>query len=127
MLPAFLSIAFRCMDLDDYQTLSRSTAVYTESTRSKNEQIYYCTLGLAGETGEVAEKIKKVLRDQGGLGFLDPTVVDAIVSEMGDVLWYLAALATELQVSLAEVALANLQKLESRKARQALHGSGDNR
>jgi NTP pyrophosphatase (non-canonical NTP hydrolase) len=85
----------------------------------------YPTLGLTGEAGEVAEKIKKVLRDKNGL--IDKNTRRELKKELGDVLWYLANLATEIGLSLEEIARANLKKLASRKKRGKLHGSGDNR
>ena len=82
----------------------------------------YPTLGLAGEAGEVAEKVKKVLRDNGGE--FDAAAVAAIQKELGDVLWYVARLATELGLDLEDVASHNLAKLADRKARDQLHGGG---
>lgn len=115
------------MDLDDYQTLSRSTAVYTAlGGPASQERIYYTTLGLCGESGEVADKVKKVLRDHQG-DFSSMELVNPILLEMGDVLWYLAALATELGTPLSAIAQANLEKLTSRKQRDRLQGSGDAR
>lgn len=82
-------------------------------------------LGIANEAGEVAGKVKKLIRDkQGYLTFGD---IDDVVKEMGDVLWYMAALCTALDVSLSDVAAGNLTKLFSRKERGVLSGSGDNR
>ncbi len=82
-------------------------------------------LGLAGEAGEVAEKYKKIIRDKDG------HVSDAdkaeIIKELGDVLWYVSALAGYLHVSLEDVAKANIDKLSSRKSRGTQHGNGDNR
>ena len=82
-------------------------------------------LGLVGETGEVADKIKKVIRDDGGK--LSEEKRRDIEKELGDVLWYLANLATELNLSLDEIALKNLEKLQDRQDRGVLRGSGDNR
>ncbi len=108
------------MTLTDYQITSSATAVYPETN-----SIIYCTLGLCGETGEVAEKIKKVLRDNNGE--LDADSVTAIKLELGDVLWYIAQLATELGLSLDAIAKANIQKTQDRQKRGQLGGSGDNR
>ena len=109
------------MNLEEYQKLSRETAQYPD----KGANFVYPTLGLSGETGEVAEKIKKILRDYGGV--VDETRRTEIMKELGDVLWYLAQLATELGLSLEEVAEANLAKLASRQKRGMIGGSGDDR
>ncbi len=82
-------------------------------------------MGLVGETGEVADKIKKVIRDDGGI--LSEEKRRDIEKELGDVLWYIANLAIELDLSLDEIALKNLDKLKDRWDRGVLHGSGDNR
>lgn len=87
--------------------------------------IMYCALKLNGEAGEVAEKVGKALRDDRSL-ITDERRL-ALIIELGDVLWYIANLADELSVSLDEVARQNLNKLADRKARNVLHGSGDNR
>ena len=109
------------MDFNDYQKKSRKTAIYPD----KDKNFIYPVLGLVGEAGEVAEKIKKVIRDKGGkIGRHDK---EEISKELGDVLWYLANLATELGLSLEEIAQSNLAKLSSRKKRNRLHGGGDNR
>jgi len=104
----------------EYQQESKNTAFYP-----KNTSIPYCALGLCGEAGEVAEKVKKVMRDKSGNFGVSET--NELVSEMGDVLWYLSQLATELGVSLGDIALENLCKLQSRQRRGKLGGSGDNR
>lgn len=109
------------MDFQEYQDRSRETAVYPDRGRN----IVYPTLGLAGEAGEVAEKIKKVLRDDGGS--VSEEKRREILRELGDVLWYVAQIATELRLSLSDIAAQNLEKLASRKDRAKLSGSGDNR
>jgi len=109
------------MDFKEYQKLSRKTAFYP----NKDNNFVYPTLGLAGESGEVAEKIKKVLRDDGGQ--VSPNIKEELKKELGDVLWYVAQLSTELGLSMEEVAEKNIEKLYSRLERGKLKGSGDNR
>ncbi len=109
------------MDFNDYQKRSRRTAIYP----GKGKNFVYPVLGLVGESGEVAEKIKKALRDKKGI--LDEKRKQEIKKELGDVLWYLAQIATELDLSLDEIASVNIKKLESRTERNKLRGSGDNR
>jgi NTP pyrophosphatase (non-canonical NTP hydrolase) len=109
------------MLLSDYQALSRRTATYPDA----GENIVYPTLGLAGEAGEVAEKVKKLLRDDGGV--MSDERRAALAGELGDVLWYLAQVATEAGLELEEIAQANLDKLLSRQQRGVLSGSGDQR
>lgn len=109
------------MNFEEYQKLARKTALYPKM----GSNYIYPTLGLVGEAGEVAEKIKKILRDDGGI--IDETKKLEIMKELGDVLWYLAGLATELGLSLEEVAAANIAKLSSRQSRGVISGSGDNR
>lgn len=111
-----LSVTFK-----DYQQLSRKTAVYP----GKDKNFIYPTLGLAGESGEVAEKIKKIIRDKKGL--IDKETKLEIAKELGDVLWYVSQLATELKLSLEEIATNNISKLFSRQKRNKLSGDGDNR
>jgi NTP pyrophosphatase (non-canonical NTP hydrolase) len=108
------------MDLNHYQQAARSTAIYADHHRA-----IYPALGLASEAGEVAGKIKKVLRDQDGDFARAP--LEAIKDELGDVLWYVAVLAGDLGLSLDEIAAANLDKLASRKERGRLSGGGDRR
>ena len=112
------------MTLDDYQAQARTTALYPQAAR-----VLYPTLKLAGEAGEVAEKLGKLMRDEGYLpgAELSGAQVDALAKELGDVLWYVANLAADLDLRLDEVAAKNLAKLASRKARGVLHGSGDDR
>ena len=109
------------MELNDYQRESRKTALYPEV----GSNVIYPTLGLVGEAGEVADKVKKILRDKKGV--FDKDSKDAIKFELGDVLWYISQLSSELGYELEEVANANLQKLNSRKSRGKIQGSGDNR
>lgn len=109
------------MDFHTYQQRSRATACYPEAGSNP----IYPTLGLCGEAGEVADKVKKVLRDQGGE--FSAEVIAALQLELGDVLWYVAQLATELGLELDQVAQANLDKLASRSARNVISGSGDSR
>lgn len=109
------------MDLGTYQQLSRRTARYPQAGHNP----IYPTLGLCGEAGEVADKIKKVIRDRDGA--FTPEVITALQLELGDVLWYVAQLATELGLDLEQVARANLDKLASRAARNVISGDGDQR
>lgn len=112
----------KIMDLNEYQTKARKTAIYPGTG---NGDLTYCTLGLNGEAGEVAEKVKKIMRDKKGK-YGDEETED-IKKELGDVLWYIANLAAELGVKLNDVALTNIDKLTSRSERNKLKGSGDSR
>ncbi len=85
----------------------------------------YPALGLASEAGEVAGKVKKVLRDHGGE--FDAEQVAAIKDELGDVLWYIAVLAADLGLTLDDIAASNVDKLRSRMARGMIRGDGDHR
>jgi len=107
--------------LSDYQERSRATAVYPDA----GDNLLYPTLGLCGEAGEVAEKVKKMVRDDGGV-LLDERRA-ALSKELGDVLWYVAQLATEAELDLDAIAQDNLDKLLSRQRRSVLQGSGDDR
>lgn len=109
------------MTLNEYQNESRKTAKYPGA----GSNFIYPTLGLCGEAGEVAEKIKKALRDEDGIISSDRRT--ETIKELGDVLWYLSQLSTELGVELEDVARQNLDKLFSRMERDRLSGSGDNR
>lgn len=108
------------MELSEYQQLAKRTAEYP-----RGSWLHYPALGLAGEAGEVAEHVKKAIRDNGGE--VTPERRQAIAKELGDVLWYVAALATELGLDLDEIAQGNLEKLLSRQRRGVLSGSGDDR
>lgn len=109
------------MTFAEYQVESKTTALYPDLGKN----FVYPTLGLVGEAGEVAEKIKKVLRDKNGM--IDETTKTELQKELGDVLWYLAQLSSELGLSLDDVATLNIEKLRSRQQRNQLHGNGDNR
>ena len=106
---------------DLYQDSAERTALYP----NKGDNLYYPALGLAGEAGEVCEKIKKIMRDQ--KGYLTEENADELVKELGDVLWYVANIACEINRSLSSIAETNLQKLKDREDRGVLKGSGDNR
>ena len=109
------------MDFKTYQKKARETAQYPNLGQNN----IYPTLGLIGEAGEVAEKVKKVLRDKNGI--FDEQSKIALKKELGDVLWYLSNLCTEFNFNLDDVAIQNLEKLKSRAARGRISGSGDNR
>lgn len=109
------------MTLNEYQENAATTSLMQD-----NQKLFvYTALGLNGEAGEIAEKVKKVLRDHDG----DMSKLDTadITKELGDVLWYLAMFAKSIGVTLDDVATTNVEKLASRAARGKIHGSGDNR
>lgn len=108
------------MKVNDYQTAALTTAVYPEDKR-----IIYPALGMCGEAGEVADKVKKVIRDN-AQNFTAEKKRE-IAKEIGDVLWYCAVLSHDLGFTLEDVAQMNIDKLQSRKERGMLSGSGDNR
>lgn len=108
--------------MDDYESWTKSTAVYPEAGKSTLTELTYLSLGLVGEAGEVANKVKKLLRDQDS-----PEKRAMVLPEIGDVLWYLARLTSALGSTLNQEALKNREKLEQRKERGVLQGNGDNR
>lgn len=108
------------MEIAEYQSIIKKTAVYP-----KDLGIVYCALGLNGEAGEVAEKVKKLYRDSEGV--ITPEFTEAVKKEIGDVIWYCTALASELGLTLEEILAANYEKLIKRRETNTLHGSGDNR
>ena len=113
------------MNLDEYQRKAEKTAIYPKGTGNGTIGLMYCSLGVAGEAGEVADNVKKMMRDDGCV--LTPDRRIKIEDEVGDVLWYLANTANELGTSLNAIAEKNLKKLNSRKKRNKLKGSGDTR
>ena len=114
------------MHFDEYQKLAHRTSLDTSyGDRHPMNRLIYPTLKLAGEAGEFAEKVGKILRDKAGS--LGPEDRAALADEVGDVLWYAAEVATVLDVALDDVAVRNIAKLQSRAERGVLQGSGDNR
>lgn len=109
------------MDFSDYQKRSRVTAQYP----SIGHPVIYPVLGLANEAGEVAGKVKKIFRDKGGV--IGTAEREALMAELGDVLWYIAQVCTELDIPLEAVAEANLAKLLDRQQRGKIRGDGDSR
>lgn len=110
------------MTFEEYQNKAKLTALYPNYG---NGEFIYPTLGLVGEAGEVAEKVKKIIRDDGGK--VSSAKKEELKKEIGDVLWYISQLSLELGLSLEEVAKDNVKKLYSRLERNKLHGDGDNR
>lgn len=109
------------MNFNEYQKLAKEMAIYK---RIEGFEYIYPALGLAGESGEVIEKLKKAFRKDEALKSEDR---DNLKKEIGDVLWYLSQIATELNLSLGEIADLNIKKLQDRKKRGVLHSTGDNR
>lgn len=125
------------MNIQEYQGIIKKTAIFPEDVG-----LAYCGLGLTGEAGEVAEKIKKLYRDKSLAPMLNPDLpegfqtrlitltnedVQGIKKELGDVLWYLTAIANQLGLTLEEIMEANYNKLIKRRQTNTLHGSGDDR
>lgn len=117
------------LTLDEYQKKARMTAIYPRfekwSSNMPALSLVYPALTLAGEAGEVSEKVGKLLRDKDGA--LEPDDKKELVKELGDVLWSVANIACELDVTLGTIGEINIEKLKSRKDRGKLKGSGDNR
>lgn len=105
-------------NLNNYQMQAREFAIYPERMK-----VVYPALGLAGEAGEVADKVKKIYRDDR----TDAKFLSEIAKEIGDVMWYCAVLAEDLGFSLQQIAEMNIYKLQSRKSAGNIVGSGDNR
>lgn len=109
------------MNFNEYQKGAWTTAHYPNAGKN----YVYATLGLTGEAGELANKVKKVARDHDGV--MTDEVKDLIAAEMGDLLWYIAALSTELGLDMETVAKDNLAKISDRALHGTLHGTGDDR
>jgi NTP pyrophosphatase (non-canonical NTP hydrolase) len=116
----FLKEKYNMSDFNSYQRSASSTAIYPDK-----HKILYPALGLAGEAGEVANKVKKIIRD--GPEKMPDDWREQLASELGDVLWYCAALATDLNLTLGMIAGQNEAKLRRRKEAGTIGGSGDNR
>lgn len=109
------------MDFEEYQKESRKSVIYPDAGKN----LIFPVLGLCGESGEVAEKVKKLFRDSEGK--ISEERRDEIAKELGDVLWYLAQIAAELGLSLDDIAELNIRKLSDRSDRKVIGGEGDNR
>jgi NTP pyrophosphatase (non-canonical NTP hydrolase) len=114
----------RAMKVDNFDTYQRESRK-TWNLIHTDHPIVYPTLGLVNEAGELAGKVKKIFRDKEGK--ISEEDRQALKYELGDVLWYMAQIATELDISLEEVAQANLEKLASRLERGKIKGEGDYR
>ena len=113
------------MDFDEYQKRAAGCDFYERTSDVQAAGFLEKILGLTGEAGEVADKFKKIIRDKDGMLLDDDRL--AIIKELGDVLWYVASIARYLDVPMSEVAERNVEKLEDRQRRNALHGEGDER
>jgi len=109
------------MDFNDYQKKSKKTAIYPKGI----DEWAYLALALCGEVGEAANKFKKIYRDDNGK--VTKEKKEQILDELGDMLWYIAQIATHMRTPLEDVATRNIDKLYSRLKRGTIHGSGDNR
>lgn len=109
------------LTFEEYQKFTKSTALYPKL----GMDYVYPTIGLAGETGEVSELVKKLIRDKNSQ--IDDELLDRLQKELGDVLWYVSQVAAEFGLSLEEIAETNVEKLSSRKKRGKIHGDGDYR
>lgn len=119
-LDEWLEERYKGMKFSEYEETAIETAIYPSTHR-----ILYPALGMAGEAGEVANKVKKLVRD--GPKNQPDDWRTQIASEIGDVLWYCAALAHDIGIPLAVIAAQNRDKLQARKARGTIGGSGDDR
>ncbi|MFZ5982700.1 MAG: nucleoside triphosphate pyrophosphohydrolase family protein [Patescibacteria group bacterium] len=109
------------MDFNEYQKKSRKSFIYPKPGKN----LIFPVLGLCGESGEVAEKVKKLIRDKGSR--IDNSTKEGLKEELGDVIWYVSQIASELEIPLEEIINKNIQKISDRKKRKVLHGSGDRR
>lgn len=108
------------MELNEYQAEALSTAIYPN-----DNNISYLALAICGEAGELADKVKKVLRDKNGQFYIAD--LSAIALELGDILWYAANLSKVLGYDLSDIAQMNIEKINGRVERGTIHGTGDNR
>lgn len=113
------------MNINEYQLWTRTTAKYPKEPVEFEPSLPYLVMGLAGEAGEVANKYKKIIRDKSGK--IDESDRYDIISELGDILWYIARVADEMGVTFEDIANDNYEKLESRMNRGVIGGSGDHR
>lgn len=114
------------INFEGYQRQTTKTSLYRSGgIKLSIPALGYLTMGLMGESGEVAEKIKKIFRDGGGK--VDVKTRELLGLELGDVLWYISEICTELGLKMGDVAKANIDKLASRRKRGVVHGSGDKR
>lgn len=119
------------MNFKEYQKKAQKfdTSSYEDFLREGKKlndfRILEKILGLMGETGEVCEKLKKIIRDDGG--DMSESKKQEIMKEMGDVLWYMAMVAKYLQIDFEDIAKKNIEKLQDRLDRNKIHGSGDER
>lgn len=113
------------MKFDDYQQMAAKYDLEKATTDLTSLDFIEKVLGLVGEAGETADKVKKIIRDKDGVASKDD--INSIKKELGDTLWYIASIARYLEIPLSEVAEKNLDKLESRYRRNQLHGEGDER
>jgi NTP pyrophosphatase (non-canonical NTP hydrolase) len=114
------------MNFDEYQLKAAETAIYKDK-----DKLFYTALGLAGESGEIANKVKKIIRDKefegNAVDSLSHEEKYALIKELGDVLWYVSAIAHDLDFTLSHVADINIGKLQNRLNRNKIRGSGDDR
>lgn len=108
------------MELNDYQKAALATAIYPN-----DGTVSYLALAISGEAGELADKVKKVLRDKNGI--FSEADKKALALELGDVMWYVANLSEVLGYPLSDIAQMNIEKIAGRVKRGTLHGAGDNR
>ena len=118
------------MEIETYQTLAYKYAVYPQELRKQGrpdveDRVNYALIGLAGEAGELLNKWKKVYRDHDG--HVNIEIARSLLAEAADVMWYIAAMHTELGYSLDDSVRMNLEKLQDRRARNTIHGKGDHR
>lgn len=115
---------FDLYSFNDYQTRTRETAIYPDKENGTERALNYLALGLTSEAGEVADKLKKAMRD--GVEN-EAAFFDALARELGDAMWYIARLADEMNYSLSDIVALNQIKLNKRKQEGKLNGSGDER